>query len=235
MVVSVLILGSGPSVLAAQEWSEKPFDKIVAINNAWQVRPDWDDLIYPYDFPKVKVPKVLHPSQSLITEREFVPVQNSYGGFVYAGGTMAYTAAYWALGHYQPEHISFLGCDMVYAGEQTHFYGKGEADPLREDVTLMSLEAKANRFYVFARLQDCMVTNLSRSRSRLTFPRYDLKNSVPCPMRINHEMTEQARQKEKDLGYVVPDGRYWEDAHRFERVELANLDALWLDAVEIAS
>ena len=46
---------------------------------------------------------------------------------------MAFTAGYWALYKFKPQLICYTGCDMVYKGEKTHFYGKGNADPLRED------------------------------------------------------------------------------------------------------
>ena len=47
----VLILGSGPNVVAARDWPKAWFDRIVVINNAWAVRQDWDDLVFPEDFP----------------------------------------------------------------------------------------------------------------------------------------------------------------------------------------
>ena len=44
-MTTVLILGSGPNATLARCWARAPFDHILAINNAWQVRPDWDALI----------------------------------------------------------------------------------------------------------------------------------------------------------------------------------------------
>jgi hypothetical protein len=32
---------------------------VVAINNAWRLRKDWDYIIFPEDFPKTNQPKVL--------------------------------------------------------------------------------------------------------------------------------------------------------------------------------
>ena len=84
------------------------------------------------------------PGQRIVTEAEFVPAQNAYGGFVYAGATMAFTAAYWALHVLRPSVIAVYGCDMQYpAAGPTHFYGMGTPDPLRADITLRSLEAKS--------------------------------------------------------------------------------------------
>jgi hypothetical protein len=230
--MSVLILGSGPNVVEARNWKSHPFDRVVAINNAWQVREDWDDLIYPFDFPDEKKPNSVARTQNFITQEEFVPVQNQFGGFIYAGGTMAFTAAYWVLGHYNPAQIAFLGCDMHYsATAKTHFYGSGTADPLRDDISLMSLEAKASRFYVHAREQDCDVTNLSSEPSRLTFPRQKLHGALPKPLTIDTALKDQAMEKERALGYFVASGRYWEDAETFEKQEIIALDQLWYDAV----
>ena len=139
---TVLIIGSGPAALAARAWDKSQFGHIVAINNAWQIRPDWDSLIFPDDFPTQRQPKTVAKSQTYVRAANYVPVQNTYGGFVYAGGTMAFTAAYWALGALKPKVIAMIGCDMIYpATGNTHFYGAGRADPLRKDISLRSLPA----------------------------------------------------------------------------------------------
>jgi len=63
MAGKVLILGSGPSVLAARDWAILPFDYIVAINNAWAVRPEWTHHIHPEDFPPERRPTDIGPKQ----------------------------------------------------------------------------------------------------------------------------------------------------------------------------
>lgn len=226
----VLILGSGPAVLAARDWPRAPFDRIVAINNAHGVRPDWDDAIFPHDFPPERWPDP-RPGQRLVTEAEFVPAQNAFGGFVYAGGTMAFTAAYWALDHYRPRVIAMMGCDMHYPKGQSHFYGKGTADPLRADITLQSLEAKSARLMVLAGAAGCAMVNLSSGPSRLLFPRVGLGDLQDCqPSPPDPQASEAAMQREAELGYLCPSGRYWETPERFDPAELARLDALWLAA-----
>lgn len=226
----VLILGSGPNVLAARDWPRAPFDRIVAINNAHGVRPDWDDAIFPHDFPSERHP-VPAPGQRLVTEAAFVPAQNALGGFVYAGGTMAFTAAYWALHHYRPRIIAMMGCDMHYPAGQTHFYGAGTADPLRADITLQSLEAKSARLMVLAGQQGCAMVNLSDGPSRLLFPRVGLAELPACrPLAPSPEASRAAMAREAELGYLCPSGRYWETPERFDAAELARLDALWLAA-----
>ena len=229
----VLILGSGPAALAVKSWDRSVFGHIVAINNAWRLRPDWDVSIHPEDFPLEHRPPGLLPGQRRIEARDYVPVQNAYGGFVYAGGTMAFTAGYWALGALRPRVMAFFGCDMVYAATgRTHFYGKGTADPLRADVTLQSLEAKAARLQLLAAEQGCACVNLSWQDSRLVFPRAtqdDLADALP--LEPHPERMAEARAREADLGYVVPSGRYWREVDRFDAGALADLDALWLTAL----
>ena len=47
---TILVLGSGLPVTAARDWPRAPFDHVLAINNAWAVRADWDETIHPFDF-----------------------------------------------------------------------------------------------------------------------------------------------------------------------------------------
>ena len=226
----VLLLGSGPNVTAARDWPRAPFDRVVAINNAWRVRDDWDDLVFPDDFPRDRRP-VPAPGQRLIEADQFVPAQNAFGGFVYAGGTMAFTAAYWVLHELRPSVIAVLGCDMVYpASGATHFYGSGTADPLRADVTLRSLEAKSARLLLLAAQAGCAMVNLSRGESRLVWPR---ATAATLPERPgDHDRTAVAAclKREAELAYMVPSGRYWEEAGQFDIGEIDRLDAAWLAA-----
>ncbi|MGL4322334.1 MAG: hypothetical protein ACRCS3_15855, partial [Paracoccaceae bacterium] len=203
-MTTVLILGSGPNATIAQSWPRASFDHILAINNAWQVRADWDALIHPHDFPPHRWP-VPVGAQQIITEDAFVPAQNAYGGFVYAGGTMAFTAAYWALHAHRPRVIAVMGCDMHYpAGRTTHFYGMGTADPLRADVTLQSLEAKAARLMVLAAMQGCAVVNLSMvGPTRLVFPRVGIGAlGRVCVQGYDRIAVAEALACEAELGYL---------------------------------
>lgn len=229
----VLILGSGPNVVACRDWPRDPFDRVVAINNAWGVRPDWDDLIHPDDFPADRMPVDLTPRQRTIRAADYVPLQNSLGGFVYAGGTMAFTASYWALAALKPNVIAVLGCDMVYAGaSQTHFYGTGTADPLREDVTLRSLEAKSARLMAMAARQNCAMVNLSESESRLAFPRATAATAGTAkPLVMDDTIVDTALAEERRLGYYVPSGKYWKEEERFDVEAIDALDALWLRSI----
>lgn len=226
----VLILGSGPNAPEAAGWPKDWFDRIVVINNAWRVRGDWDDLIYPEDFPLDRQPNDVAADQRLIGAAQFVPAQNRYGGFVFAGGTMAYTAGYWALDALRPRVLAFMGCDMVYAAKgDTHFYGKGRADPLRPDVTLRDLGAKSARLGVMAAAQGCACVNLSEAPSELLFPRVraqaTLRDCVAGPP--DTDGFEILQTRERDLGYVTPTGRYWEGEPDYDRGALGALDQDW--------
>ena len=207
MTRNILILGSAPSAIKARSWNNHPFTEIVAINNAWQIRSDWTYNIFPSDFP---IEKRTSPGKNkkLITANTYVSAQNKFGGFVYAGGTMAFTAAYWALASLAPDNIFFLGCDMVYQGKNTHFYGQGRPDPIRNDITLRSLEAKSARFECFAYLKKCAIFNLSEEKeSRLIYRRIDKsdlwKKKIKKPRPFNTSAFQLAQEKESLLNYFV--------------------------------
>lgn len=239
----VLIFGSAPDVTEIRHWDLSYFTSRVAINNAWQVIPDWNYLIFPEDFPNDRRPQLPAGSnKKLITADEFVLHQNNFGGFIYAGGTMAFTAGYWALGALKPDIIAYVGCNMVYAlesGKSSHFYGHGAADPLRNDMTLQSLEAKSNRLMAFANKQDCAVLNISSLlESRLTFPRlassdfeqffkHD-KLLANQNQLLDLQRVSMALAAEKKLGYFVPSGRYWEKFINFDPVKLRMIDDIWM-------
>jgi hypothetical protein len=232
---TILILGSSPRVTVVRDWPRGPFDHIIAINNAHGVRDDWDTLIHPHDFPADRVPAP-GPQQAIITEDAFVPAQNAYGGFVYAGATMAFTASYWALHAHRPNVLALCGCDMVYPPQgATHFYGKGSPDPLRPDITLQSLEAKSARLMILAAMQGCAMVNLSTGPSRLIFPRATPATLAHAtPPAFDADAAAKALQAEAALGYDTPDGRYWEQLSRFDPAALRAVDALWLAAARPA-
>ncbi len=231
--MKILILGSGPDSVDARKFQSGLFDKIVSINNAWQIRKDWDFCIFPDDFPNERRPES-NATQKLITFNEYVPIQNKFGGFVYAGGTMAFTAGYWALGALKPTIIAYLGCDMIYKGNKTHFYGKGTADPLRNDPTLKNLLSKSARFEVIANSNNCSVFNLSKQKeSNLVFRRLGISEiSGPINRRkVEDKKTLEAFKMEKELGYFVKDGKYWKHLKTFDPNAISLLDSLWSEAI----
>jgi hypothetical protein len=245
---TILMLGSAPDVERCREWPRTGIDRIVALNNAWQVRTDWDDLVHPKDFPEERKPDTLAPEQRVHSYEAYVPAVNAFGGFVFCGGTMAFTAAYWVLHTYRPGLIAILGCDMMYGTSgRTHFYGRGSADPLRSDVTLQSLEAKSVRLGLLAAWQGCAVVNLSNlSATRLAHPRVD----AAVLARWNFGKTERflhplvspgvkaavnkVLEQEAALSYRVPSGEYWKESERFDPMLLRRIDTMWLDLVNLA-
>lgn len=226
----ILILGSGPNVVAAREWPREWFDSIVVMNNAWRVRPDWDVLVYPEDFPPENRPERLAPGQRVVEADEFVPAQNRYGGFIHAGATMAYTTAYWVLAALRPRVMAFMGCDMVYAKTgNTHFYGTGAPDPLRDDISLRDLGAKSARLALIAAEEGCACLNLSGEASSLLFPR-----TTPAQLRgwkgqldLDRARYAALRAREDALGYDTPDGRYDNSAQAVDLDALDALNARW--------
>ena len=241
-----LITGSAPDALMVKEHDLSIFSSRVVINNAWQLTKDWNYLIFPEDFSSERLPPAsIINNKKLITAHEFIPEQNFFGGIVYGGGTMAFTAGYWALGALKPDVIAYLGCDMIYAdkdGDQSHFYGNGKADPLRSDITLQSLEAKSVRLMAFAQLNNCTIVNLSNlPKSRLLFPRttmkqilemLDQKNSMYVDhAKLNFKSVKRALNLEEQLAYTVPSGRYWEHLNNFDSHKLSEIDSLWLNSV----
>lgn len=225
MLNIVLIIGSAPDAIRASTWSKATFSRIVAINNAWKVRDDWDYFIHQDDFPLASRPQSISEKQTVITANDYVPIQNAYGGFVYAGGTMAFASAYWALGTLKPDILAFIGCDMVYpsTGEATHFYGTGVADPLRDDVTLQSLEAKSTRLFYLASQHKCLCVNLSMANnSRMVFPRVSITaleqlsqhdyqhDAGRVSQMFDMPLINQAIQREQQLAFYIESGRYWE-------------------------
>lgn len=227
----VLILGSAPSAVEGQHWPKSQFSTIVAINNAWRVRGDWDYLVVPDDFPVAHLPVAWDPGQSIVRSTDYVPANNSFGGVVYAGGTMAFSVGYWALATLRPRVLAFWGCDMIYPRQgPTHFYGAGAADPLREDVTLRDLEAKSARLMLHAARQGCACVRLSTGPSRLIFPSVPLAALAEIPLPdpgAGGALFAEARARETALGYYVESGRYWLQETRFSTDEIDKLDQLW--------
>jgi hypothetical protein len=241
----VLVIGSAPEAVAAREFDTAGVGHIVAINNAWRVRPDWTHLVHPEDFPPERRP-VPANGQSIVTYRDYVPANNRFGGIVYAGGTMAFSTAYWVLDALRPAIMAFCGCDMIYDRPvgTSHFYGAGEADPLRPDPTLQSLEAKANRLAILAAEEGCLCVNLSElPRSRLTFPRmappllgsdltgFHYSGLAGLRDRIVPSARKAATALEVRHDLVVPGGDYWNAPEKLNAEVLSAIDGLWLEAL----
>ena len=233
--MNVLIIGSAPDAIQALDWDMKVFDQVVVINNAWRTTTHWHELIFPYDFLDENKPSQLLNHQKFVTEDQFVPAQNLFGGFVYAGATMAFTAGYWSLASHLPTRMCFLGCNMHYSQNgPTHFYGKGQPDPLRDDITLTSLRACSHRMLILAKMQGCDIVSLSTGETNLHVPQtsFDEFLDYQPAFIYSREKVSQALKYEKNLNYYVEDGRYWLEENLFCRDELKKLDQMWVDALK---
>ena len=124
---------------------------------------------------------------------------------------------------------------MIYDGKDTHFYGRGTPDPLREDPTLKNLKAKSARLEAVAASQNCSIFNLSKKpRSNLVFRQNSLEK-IPeeyTPRSFNRDLLKVALQQEKRLGYYVEDGKYWKYLAEFDQEKIDALDSLWYKTME---
>ena len=232
--MNILVIGSAPDAVRASDWEMSVFDQVIVINNAWRVTNHWNELIVPYDFSDEKKPSKLRKHQKIVTENQFVFAQNLFGGFVYAGATMAFTAGYWSLAQHKPNKLCFLGCNMHYKSKgQTHFYGRGQPDPLRDDITLTSLKASSYRMLILAKMQGCDIVSLSPGETNLHVPQTSFHKFLDyqATFQISEIKVRQALKHEKKLNYYVEDGRYWLEEKLFCRNELQKLDKIWIDAV----
>ena len=249
MTKIALIIGSAPDAVRAREIEQRHLSAIVAINNAWRIRDDWSYLVHAGDFPTEALPRP-KAGQEIHSAGSYVPANNRYGGIVYAGATMAFTAGYWVLDALRPDIMAFCGCDMVYTKKngRTHFYGNGRPDPLRPDPTLQHLEAKANRLMIVAAHEGCLCVNLSENReSRLTFPRLpatdlagskrpDLRNRLSeLQDRLNRKAVADAFTREAAVDCVVAGGDYWRHGDKIDPKALFDIDRLWLAAAPEAA
>ena len=51
---------------------------------------------------------------------------------------------------------------------------------------------------------------------------------------IDQEHVAVALNREAELDYYVPDGRYWEDISQFDKDALIDLDGLWMRTIKDA-
>lgn len=179
-----MIVGSAPDAVRCERWGIPEDVAVVCVNNAWRLGIDWRFHLFPNDFPVDRRPAQYGPSQVSISNSrghaargmDYHSHVERFGGLLWCGSTIAFAAGYWAMSALRCVELAYLGCDMVYDdGEgKTHFYGSGGKDPLRQNLSLRSIEAKSSRLEALARARGCRIWNLSKkNRSRLTFPRIE--------------------------------------------------------------
>lgn len=222
MLTPTIIVGSAPAATAARDADLTGFRKI-AINHAWRLRLDFDLCIYPADFPERERP-TLHFTQA--SADDYLPAIHRAGGLIMCGATMAFAAGYYAVDAFPGSTLVFLGCDMIYEGERTHFYGRGDPDPLRSHISLRSLEAKSARLFGWGLLHDSLLLNWSTlPRSRLVFPRVSAPDQ-PAPPGKMSAFRQRAIDNFRKEEIILAD--------RPPSIEVVDeIDALWVSSIEL--
>ena len=239
---SALIVGSAPEAAQLSN-TQAPAQVLIAVNNAWRIRPDFAYSVYPYDFP----PERRAPSSIRhVTNLDYMRGMDSAGGITLCGATMALAAGYWATHDLRPMVLGFAACNMVYGSSQNHFYGNGTADPLREDVTLRCLEAKVCRLFLFALSRGTLCVNtMPIEGSRLVLPALSLEalpvsrfglwqlhrkvmRSALCKELLSF-YTEQ-RTAEQHAPFPLMTHEYWIGKNDEDIAFIDAIDAKWLQA-----
>lgn len=236
---NALIVGSAPAAADLQEANLSGL-KTVAINNAWRILNSADYFVFPDDFPcERRPPRTMRGTQ--IANIAYMPAMNSAGGIILCGATMAFATGYWATHSLKGNVIGFYACDMIYQLGKTHFYGEGTADPLRKDVSLQSLEAKAARLFCWALAQGKLLVNCSQSeQSRLVFPKVALDNlkAFRFAPHLDWEVVLDWARKGWALESRAPFDamleEYWLLVDTLEKEQfIADVDHHWLEAVPL--
>ncbi|MBB5516120.1 hypothetical protein FHS89_002146 [Rubricella aquisinus] len=233
----VLILGSAPDALRARDWPRAAFHAIVVLNTAWQVRPDWTHSVMSNDYAGPR--PAPRGRQFLIPDALVAGALERAGGILACGPTMALTAGYWAAEEFAGHPLIWAGCDMLYPDDgPSHFYGRGEADPLRAEPTLRNLPARAARLWWHCLKAGCSVHRLSAvPRSNLPIPRINPEDigqssqALPAQQaRIHPRIAEAALQHEERMGLSrVARSSTPGPLHVVMSItELDTADALWL-------
>lgn len=160
---STLIVGSAPDASVITDAHVPKSIALIAVNNAWRLRSDFLIHISPNDFPDANKPP---PDYKLhrVQNGGYIAGLRRAGGVLFCGATMSFCSGYYALSARPERIIGFLGCNMVYEGTNTHFYGKGEPDPIKVQAatyaSIKDLKAKAARLFLYGLLQDTLILNL---------------------------------------------------------------------------
>lgn len=224
-----------------------PIRTLIAINNAWRLRSDFKYSIYPSDFPESRrAPnKIAH-----ISNDDYMKSIDEAGGIIFCGATMSFASGYWAVNTLNPGWLGFHGCDMVYKeGGGTHFYGTGTADPLREDISLRSLEAKACRMFLFGLSRGTICVNTSAvPNSRMTLPAFPINQfpkttlerlklyhrSMKSNLRIDLlRFYEKQCAVEKSAPFDALKHDYWINKGEYDEIFVDNIDKSWLQSQEV--
>ena len=171
---TLLILGSAPEVVSIADQKLPAGCDLLAVNNAWRVHPETRHVIIPGDFPEKDLPPV-ERGMNIIRGQQSSRASWNAGGHLFCGTTMVFLAGYFAIWAFKQRQINIFGCNMMYEGKETHFYGLGSPDPLIEDIYTYpgkrNLLAKSVRLFAYGAIQNKLVLNANaQPGSRLFLP-----------------------------------------------------------------
>lgn len=150
----------------------KPDNIVVAINNSWRALERFDFIVYTDEFDAANKPPCPDLIRKGLNTGHYVDAASRFGNHFWCGHTMSFMAGYLCLSIWPYSQLNMFAVDMIYQGSQTHFYGKGEPDPVRRHITLQNLRGKSMRLFYHAYKRDSLVLNLSRQpHSNLAVPR----------------------------------------------------------------
>ena len=155
--MDVLVLGSGPTGEMIKDF-DLSNHYVIGINHSWMLTPFWTHLLYPDDYTG-ELPTKLNQFQKIVDNTIYMKHNLRYGNLQDRGDAMLFNSLYFSL-QFKPKTIGCLGNDLYYPKKgKTHFYGKGNPDPLRH--TEEYLIQKFERFRRIAKSQNIEVVNFS--------------------------------------------------------------------------
>ena len=170
-----LLIGSAPYI---KDWYKKYGHalirkgfKLCAINNAWAIDPDNISLwMYPCDF--FDTGHLFPDKKQRKKWKEYVcdhrvPTKGKCEYIKEGSGTILLNALVYLLNQHIDKGFEVLiaGSDCVYKKEESHFYGKGAADPLRYGEAWLVKELE--RIKSFYGKEGCVVYNVGGRRETL--------------------------------------------------------------------
>lgn len=227
---SVLIAGSAPDASTITGAQIPKSVTLIAMNNAWRLRPDFAIHICPNDFPDANKPPSdykLHRVQN----RGFTAGLRRAGGTMFCGATMAFCSGYYALSSRPERIIGFIGCNMVYEGANTHFYGKGEPDPVKVEMatyaSIKDLKAKAARLFLYGLLQDTLMLNLlPHPDGQLSIPTTKFEGDITDKYQSLMADTSLHKTLVKAAGILMKEREFPADRHSLNLTPISRDPAL---------
>lgn len=152
---NVAVVGSAPDAPEIASLLDEQ-TIVVAMNNAWRAVPRFDLHLYADDFPLAARPCASERAIKGRSAPQYMPAMRAAGGILCCGASMTFATGYWLAQALPCSQLSYYAADMVYGDGTTHFYGRGQPDPLRRDISLQDLRAKCLRLFYFGLRAGCL-------------------------------------------------------------------------------